>query len=231
MDLLYTSILQEAFGDDLEDDPKTRSVLGAVVLAANPLSASAIAALLGFDAEDVLPLLSSVSSLLILGEDINRPVQPFHKSFPDFVTDPVRCSDERFYISPPDHHLELLIGCLDLMNRTLEKDMCRLPDAVVNSDVNDLKEKTEKHIDLALRYACLSWHTHLSDADATPADAPTITHTLHQFLETKFLFWLEVLSVLGAVRNAADALQVTADWLEVCRVSHLDIFRAHSDWI
>ena len=233
LDLLYTSILQEAFGDDLEDDPKTRSVLGAVVLAANPLSTSAIAALLGFDAEDVPPLLSSVSSLLILREDINRPVRPFHKSFPDFVTDPVRCSDKRFHISPPDHHLELLTGCLNLMNRTLEKDMCRLPDAVANSDVNDLKEKTEKHIDPALRYACLSWHTHLGDADATPADAPKITPILHQFLETKFLFWLEVLSVLGAVRNAADALQVAADWLEERRVFHLrlDAFRTHSDWI
>ena len=227
LDLLYTSILQEAFGDDLEDDPKTRSVLGAVVLATNPLSQSAIAALLGFDAEDVPPLLSSVSSLLILREDINHPVRPFHKSFPDFVTDPVRCADERFHISPPDHHQELLIGCLNLMNQALERDMCKLPDAAANSDVNNLKEKTEKSIDLALQYACLSWHTHLIGADATPADAPIITPTLHQFLQTKFLFWLEVLSVLGAVRNAVDALQATADWLEVRRVSHLDVFRTH----
>ena len=221
LDSLYTSILQEAFGNDNdpEDDSKTRSVLGAVVLATNPLSPSAIAALLGFDPDDVPPLLSSVSSLLILKEDINRPVRPFHKSFPDFVTDPVRCADQRFHISPPDHHLKLLIGCLDLMNRTLENNMCRLPDAAANSDINDLKEKTEKYIDPALRYACLSWHTHLSDADTMPTHAPTITPTLHRFLKTKFLFWLEVLSVLGAVRNAVDALQVTADWLEVCRVT------------
>jgi len=224
LDSLYTSILREAFGDDgPEYDAKTRSVLGAVVLATNPLSPSAIATLLRFDTEDVPPLLSSVNSLLILREDINHPVRPFHKSFPDFITDPDRCTNQRFHISPPEHHLQLLIGCLDLMNRTLEKDMCKLPDSVANSDVNDLKERTERYIDPALQYACLSWHMHLVDAAAIPANTPSITPILHQFLEKKFLFWLEVLSVLGAARNAVDALQVIVDWLEVCLVSILDV--------
>ena len=69
LDSLYTSILQEAFGDGYPgDDPKVRSVLGAVILAANPLSPSAIAALLGFDIEEVSPILSSAHSLLTLQE-------------------------------------------------------------------------------------------------------------------------------------------------------------------
>jgi len=224
LDSLYTSILREAFGDDKpEYDAKTRSVLGAVVLATNPLSPSTIAALLGFDTEDVPPILSSVNSLLIHQEDAGHPVRPFHKSFPDFVTDPTRCTNQRFHISPPDHHLQILIGCLGLMNRTLEKNMCELPDAVANSDVSDLKERTERYINPALRYACMSWHMHLVDVDAMPAHVSTIVLTLHQFLGTKFLFWLEVLSVLGTVRNAVEALQVTADWLEVCRVSTLGV--------
>ena len=54
LDSLYTSILWEAFGhDDPEDDFKVRSILGAVVLAVNPLSPSAIAVILGLDIEDV----------------------------------------------------------------------------------------------------------------------------------------------------------------------------------
>ena len=217
LDLLYTSILQQAFSDDdPNDDPRVRSVLGVVVLATNPLSPSSIAMLLGFDTEDVLPLLSSVNSLLVLQADPNLPVQPFHKSFPDFITDPTRCTNQRFHISPPDHHLELLINCLGLMNQTLEKNMCKLPDAVADSDVGDLKERSEKYINLALRYACLSWHVHLVGMHKIPAHTPTITPVLHQFLEKKFLFWLEVLSVISAARNAVDALQVAVDWLEVC---------------
>jgi len=217
LDSLYTSILQGAFGDDdAKDQAKIRSVLGAVFLAANPLSPSTIATLLRVNAKSVHRLLSSVNSLLILHENVDDPVRPFHKSFPDFVTDPSRCTNQRFLISPSDHHLQLLIDCLGLMDRTLEKNMCGLPDGVANSDVSDLKDRTERCIDPALRYACLSWYMHLINADTTPAHAPTITPTLHQFLETKFLRWLEVLSVLGAVRNAVDALQAATDWLEVC---------------
>ena len=106
--------------------------------------------------------------------------------------------------------------------------MCELPDDVANSDVSDLKERTERYIDPALQYACMSWHMHLVDADMILARAPTITPVLHQFLEKKFLFWLEVLSVLGTVRNAVEALQVTADCLEVCRVLRLMSCRTYS---
>ena len=221
LDSLYTSILQGAFGDedDPDSDPKFRSVLGAMILAANPLSPSTIAMLLGLDVEDVFPLLLSAQSLLILKEDINHPVKPFHKSFPDFITDPERCTNQRFYISPPDHHPQLLIGCLDLMNRTLEKNMCKLPEAVANSDVSDLKERIKEYIDPALQYACSSWHTHLVGRHTTSVNTREIASALHRFLERKFLFWLEVLSVLGAVKNAVDALQAAECWLEVCQHS------------
>jgi len=215
------SILHEAFScDDPEDDPKVRSVLGAVVLVANPLSPSAIATLLGVDTEDVLPILMAVHSILILQEEIDYPVRTFHKSFPDFITDPTRCTNQRFHISPPDHHSQLLICCLNLMNQTLEKNICKLPSAIANSDVSDLKERAEQYICPALQYACRSWHTHLIGMQTMAPHAVTITSILHQFLEKKFLFWLEVLSILGTVRDAVDALQVTTNWLEVSWVWH-----------
>ena len=217
LDSLYLTILQEAFGDDYpEDDSRTRSILGAVVLAVNPLSSSTIAALLGLSTEGVFLRLSSINSLLILQEDFNHPAQPFHKSFPDFIIDPTRCINPRFHISPPDHNSELLIGCLGLMNQRLERNVCRLPDAVVNSEVEDLWERAEQYIDHSLQYACQSWHKHLVGLNTVLAHRSKITSVLHQFLEEKFLFWLEVLSILGTVRNAIDALEVAANWLEVC---------------
>ena len=223
LDSLYLSILQEAFGDgDPEDDPKVRSVLGAVILASNPLSPSTIAALLDLDTEDISPLLSSVHSLLILQEDIEHPVRPFHKSFPDFITDPNRCTDRRFHVPPTDHHRELLINSLELMDRTLEKNMCGIPDAITNSEVDDLRERAEGYIDHSLRYACGSWHKHLAGAHPAPAHAPKIISVLRRFLERKFLFWLEVLSVVGTVRDAVDALEAASEWLEVCLVHSLD---------
>jgi hypothetical protein len=216
LDSLYMSILQEAFSEDYpEDDPKIRSVLGSIILAVNPLSPSSIATLLGFETRDVTPFLSSANSLLIFDEDVNHPVQPFHKSFPDFITNLARCTNQRFHI-PPNHHLELLVSCLKLMNQTLERNMCHLPEAVKNSEVDDLKERVEEHINHALQYACKSWHKHL--ISGSTANRHGITSVLHSFLETKFLCWLEALSVLGAVRNAVDALQAAMRWLEVCLI-------------
>jgi len=214
LDSLYTSILVEAFGDDdPEDDSTIRSVLGAVVLAVNPLSPPTIAALFGFHTEDVFPRLSSVHSLLLL-QDSDSPVRPFHKSFPDFITDPEWCTNQRFHVSPPRHHSELLIGCLELMNRGLEKNMCKLPDGIINSEVQDLQKRTNQYIGDDLQYACKSWHIHLIGMESS--HMLKIEPVLCQFLEGKFLFWLEVLSVLGAVRDAVNALGVAAKWLKVC---------------
>ena len=217
LDSLYTSILLGAFGDDddPDNDPMVRSVLGAMIVAADPLSPSTIAALLNLDPGDVFPLLSSVQSLLVFQENIDCPVRPFHKSFPDFIADPDRCTNQRFHTFPPHHHSQLLMGCLDLMLRTLEKNMCKLPGGVANSDVGDMEARIERYLDPALQYACRSWHIHLADKNKVSVPVLDITSALHQFLEENFLFWLEVLSVLGAVRNAVDALQAAVDWLKV----------------
>ena len=214
LDSLYMSILRGAFGDDdPDDDCKVRSILGAVVLASNPLSPSTIAELLGLDTRGEFPRLSSAHSLLILHEDVRQPVQSFHRSFPDFILNPARCSDPRFHVSPTDHHTELLLGSLGVLDRKLERNMCGLPDAAVNSEIDDLKERTDKYIDQALQYACRSWYTHLTET--IPDRKPDITSALHRFLERKFLFWLEVLSVLGAAREAINALETVAQWLDV----------------
>ena len=226
LDSLYTSVLRGAFGDDEDpdNDPNVRSVLGAMILAANPISSSTIAMLLCLDPHwDVFLLLSSAQSLLIIQEDINYPVRPFHKSFPDFIVDPNRCTDRRFHVSPAHHHSQLLVSCLNLMGRSLEKNMCKLLDGVINLDVKDLKERTEHYIDPALQYACKSWHTHLIGEHATSPDMVGITSALRRFLESNFLFWLEVLSVLGDVRVAVDALRAAAGWLEVCSNPIVDV--------
>ena len=218
LDSLYLTILHEAFSDDdPEDDPKVRSILGAVILAANPLSPSTIATLLNLDIQDVLPPLSSAGSLLLLHDDNSQPIRPFHKSFRDFIVDPDRCTNLRFRVNPPDHHTELLVGCLHLLKQKLERNMCELPDGVINSEVEDLKGGTGQYIDQALEYACRSWHKHL--VETTPARKPdTVTSAVRKFLEEKFLFWLEVLSVLGAAREAVDALEAAARWLDVCQI-------------
>ena len=210
LDSLYASILQAAFVENnADDDAVVRSVLSAVVLVTNPLPLSAIANLMGFDPDVVTSLLESVQSLLVLHEDPDQPTQPFHKSLPDFMTDPSRCSDPRFYI-PLDLHAELALRCFGLMDGSLKKNMFSIPNYALNSDMEGLQRVRESGIDSALVYACRSWYTHLVVSGHLVSD---VLSALLRFLEEKFIFWLEVLSVLGAVGDAARALTATLKWL------------------
>jgi hypothetical protein len=174
-----------------------------------------IAALMGSHCDQVQRLLESIQSLLTLAEDPHYPVQPFHKSFPDFLTDPTRCIDRRFHIPPDHYHSKLALNCIMLMDHSLKRNMCSLPDYILNSEVKDLQEKVDgSGIRGALEYACRWWSKHLVFTRGCGTDIiPTLSH----FLEHKFLFWLEVMSILGAVGDAARALIATKEWLgEVC---------------
>jgi len=215
LDSLYTSVFQNSFHKNkVEDDTMVRSVLSTTLLVTNPLSPSAIATLLDFSHDEVQRVLELIQSLLILPEDPHYPVQPFHKSFPDFITDPTRCRDPRFHISP-DYHIKLALCCLQLMEKSLKKNMCSIPDYSLNSEVEDLAKRVkDSGICGALEYACRSWYKHLI---MNQHQATDVLSALCGFLEGKFIFWLEVMSVLGAMGDAAHALIATTKWLnEVC---------------
>jgi len=217
LDSLYTSILQMAFSDS-EEDPevysRVRSTIGAVILLVNPLPPFAVAELVSLDLREVKILLTLVQSLLAFGEDLYQPVKSFHKSFPDFITNPSRCADTRFYISPKNLHSELAMNCLRIMNDGLEQNLLSLPDYALNSEVEDLQARINDRISIALRYACRSWHNHLTEIDG---DITDVVSYLHNFLEKKLLAWLEVVSAIGIVGEAVIALERLMPWLqEVC---------------
>ena len=213
LDSLYTSILQAAFREDPDVDSKARTIIGTVVLVVNPLPPSAIAEFLGIEPAEVTLYLGLIQSLLPLGEDSNQPVKPFHKSFPDFITDPSRCH-ARFSVSPRHLHLELTKNCLRLMNDKLEQDLLSLPEYALNSEIKDLPTRISTRVSIALKYACRSWPNHLAEVRGEITD---VILYLRLFLEEKFLAWLEVLSVLGDVGSASVGLEKLIHWLqEVC---------------
>ena len=100
------------------------------------------------------------------------------------------------------------------MNEGLEQDLLSLPAYSLNSEVEDLETRIKKRISIGLRYACQSWHHHLT---AVRGDVTDIISRLRCFLEQKFLAWLEVVSVLGAARGAVVALENLVSWSQkVC---------------
>ena len=104
IDSLYTEILRHAYRGMGPDNQRPenrkvyrrfRTVVGAVLLAFNPLSMKSLSDLLhGFKTpSDISTALNSLHSLLLIPESTEDSIHVFHKSFPDFLMDPTRCQD------------------------------------------------------------------------------------------------------------------------------------------
>jgi NACHT domain len=220
LDKLYKEVLQEYFKRDEARD-LFRSIMGQLFAAMEPLSINSLITLRRHaptvhpeDSNLVLKLLRRLGSLLsnVTVSDQTRPIVPLHTSFRDFLTSN---TSNVFYVDLADAHHQLIHSCLDLMLDELKFNICKLESSyLANSEVPDLEPRIAKYISPALSYACIYWHDHLGRL----AFDQDIFKKLQSLLETKLLFWLEVLSVKKSVGLASRALSSLLVWLqrEVC---------------
>ena len=90
IDLLYTQVLEQAFNhvdvDEKELHFCLKTVVGAVLLAFNPLSVKTLSGLMRVPGTSTI--LHPLHSLLLVPDNVEDPVCIYHKSFPDFLMDP-----------------------------------------------------------------------------------------------------------------------------------------------
>ena len=218
IDNLYTQILELAFQDaksgEQEVYSRFRNVVGAVLLASHPLSRKALSKLLGNcgTPSHISNTLQFLHSVLNVPDSEDEPIRVFHKSFPDFLTDRARCKDDRFFVDPATHHKNILSSCLDLMENTLKKNICELDDYVVLSEVTDLSARRDKYIGSSLEYACRFWTKHLLNTPGKGPGAKKIQETIEKFFTKCFLCWIEVLSIVGHLGAAVNAIDDIRQW-------------------
>jgi len=216
IDQLYTEVLEQAFLNIRADDGKFyshfRSVVGAVLLVFNPLSVAAFSDLLG--TSHVSTTLCSLHSLIIIpaSESDPTPVHVLHKSFPDFLTDPERCTNQQFLIVPSIHHREILLSCLKVMKARLKRNICQLDGCVPLSQVEDLDIRKNTYIGETLEYACQFWTKHLARTTSSRDNIDEIHQEINQFFTTYLLFWVEVLSLTGHLDVGVYAINDIEEW-------------------
>jgi len=223
---LQTSTIDDLYGHILEQACTSREdwivatlkqLISIIVFLRNPLS---IQAIVDLSEIDVHPYLTLISSVIHVPSQRNLGVAPFHASFPDFVTNPTRCSPENCpsfpVLIPSDGHQMLALKCLEYMNSTLKYNICNIP-----------KEQTWSHrettnspeninsISEALRYSCIYWASHLAEVQATSNE---LILPLYIFLHEHLLHWMECLSILDELQTglkslggASNALSVSVD--------------------
>jgi hypothetical protein len=217
VDEIYDLIFLQSFEDVKKDDTnlfdRLRLAVGFIALAFNPLSCMDLAVILDLTPKSVRSAIRSLHSVLMVPESDSQLLRVCHKSFPDYLTDPTRCTDTRFHIDPSIYHLKFGIRCLALMNMMLKKNICDLPAYAMNCEIKDLGERREKYIGSGLEYACRSWARHLCFAYRDEGDVRYVIKSLESFFKHNLLLWLEVLSIIGDLGCAVYTLRDVKAWL------------------
>jgi len=218
IDLLYAQVLGQAFHNvdshDHEVYSHFKSVLGAVMFVFYPLPINTLSDLLmncGSPSK-ISSSLRTLHSVLLVPASTEDPVQIFHKSFPDFLTDPGRCTDHRFFIDPSVHHKEVLLSCLNVMKERLKRNICHLDDHVDLSKIKDLPTLRTTHIGSTLEYACQFWTNHLAKVSSISHGMEEVHKAIDDFFTTSFLFWIEVLVLTGNLDIGVHALNDIEKW-------------------
>ncbi|KAJ7756105.1 hypothetical protein B0H14DRAFT_3166369 [Mycena olivaceomarginata] len=209
IDDLYGRILERACDPKLKEPREVKRMtqtLATIIFLRNPLSIQGIASLL---AMDVSVSLSPLKSLIHVPTHKEAAVTPFHASFPDFITNPTRCSRERcpsFHaLVPSEGHAMLALKCLELMNDSLRHNICGVPKELTVSHREATNSPDDiRKIPSALKYSCIYWASHLAELQVSGIKLVT---ALYIFLHEHLLHWIECLSALGELETGLKSLE------------------------
>ncbi|KAJ3278327.1 WD repeat-containing protein 20, partial [Borealophlyctis nickersoniae] len=224
-DHIYYRALNVAYppGEPVGDFHK---VMGAVVVLAEPLTISAIAALLNMTEAAVWGVVNRTRSVLDFTEE--RKLRVLHKSLADYLTG--RASDWRFRLTTETHNEKVAVACMESMMDLLERNMCLLIPMMPLDAIADLPDRIVQYVPEHLQYAVRFWITHLDTLiegeklfaasmaerkesnDENGDDSEMLSSLVLSVLEEKLLNWVESLALLSNLNNLIPATQQ----LELC---------------
>ncbi|KAG8964687.1 hypothetical protein FRC03_001454 [Tulasnella sp. 419] len=211
IDKLYRHILASSLPKTgaLDVAKKLQPIIGTLVTLLDPLPANAMEKLMSVEESYIQRKLKPLHSILLLPDDPQGLIRIFHKSFPDFVTNPQRCRDRKFLVKPKDFFTRLALQCILLMNSNLRRNMCDIQyPFCMNDEIPDLDLLLKVKIGTHVLYACQFWALHLQYADRSDE----LHEALSVFVTTKLPYWLEVLSLSRHLDHAQTSLKIAQAW-------------------
>ena len=209
LDQLYTQVLNHAHPNPtIKLSGRLKLVLGSIVHLQDRLSVTDLGHLLQEhnNHNDVKSTLADLHSIVLVPDDDAQAIRMLHPSFFDFLTDRSRCRNPKFMVDTRLQHTLLARACLRVMCSRLDRDLCRLPSpTTLNAEIAHIAERITTHIPFFLQYACRHWAFHFAHAMLSD----DLLHSLQQFVDTSLLHWIEVCSLLGELRGAIIALDVS----------------------
>jgi len=202
LDRLYLRVLQEAAQSRARAE-QISEILGILTVILHPLSVSSIGSLLDFPSLVPIPQgdiirqrLRKLHSVLRVPQTDDGIPRFIHPSFVDFLTNPDRCTDYRFFVDGHTHHRHLTERCLVRIRECLRHETVSSKDSNVPDD---------------LRYACRFWAKHLNES----SEDDDIFDLVRDFALHDFWRWLRVLAIIDAYQGSYASMRSAWDWIAV----------------
>ena len=186
IDELYAFIIHRIL--PLQDPARKRylkglkKVLGCLVVLQEPLDIRSISMLLSLDDFDVPHCMKRISSLIIDGtEPLTKWTVPqVHKSFVDYLSSSRPLPDLR--INPTEHHHSLTTDCFETIQK-LTFNIGHITTSHQHTKISSISQ--------GIIYPCRWLGHHLQNG----GERATLVQDIDKFMKTRFLRWLEVLSL------------------------------------
>jgi len=198
LDCIYDLILSDGATVN-QPNSGEHLALASLLCARAPLSVSALADLLGMKRHQLRASLSNLYAVLHVPDDDGEPsLRMHHASFGDYLIDR---APGHLRISEPFGHDTLARGCFRVMKTHLHFNVSGSRSSYEpNSGIKPAS------ITLSLEYACLQWIYHTIGL----VEPMTLNELIDGIFRPRFLFWLEVMSVLCQLRRAAAMIFLAA---------------------
>jgi len=202
LDRMYALIVEDAAKVDetgMEDLPAMLQLLAVLLSARMILSVSAIADLLGLAKDDVRASSSRLHAVVHVPDDDDEPgLRTLHASFGEYL---FHRASPHIRILESHVHRTPALACLRVMGTHL---FFNISQSKSSYEPNDRAKRNG--IPLSLEYACTQWVYHVASLPE-PSDFDKI---IEDIFGRKFMFWLEVMSILGQVPRASAMLFLAA---------------------
>ena len=198
LDQTYLPVLDRLLAD-CDDAQATilleqfRIVIGSIIILEEPLPTDALAKLLGVSRRTIDLRLDALHSVLDVPSDPHQPVRILHLSFREFLLDPNKQGKSNFWVEEVQAHTYVARQCLEVLERpaALEKNICKLEiPGTLLSEVD--RSRLGQYLPAEVQYACRYWANHLVRSRSNK-----LWDRAFKFLEGKFLYWLEAMSLMG----------------------------------
>jgi hypothetical protein len=222
VDTLYEQILASTLRTVREPHRRKRlDILHTILCAETRVSSSVLAELLSISLDTVNAVVESLHAVLYVSTKDNC-VYWYHASFQDFVfdsdrsrfavtTDKSTTTTLDVFCDPPSRHAHLANECFRVM-QNLRFNICNLPSSFLfDSQVENMEQRVQKNITEALQYSSQYWARHL--VQASDDNTEDLDNSLHDFLMKRFLFWIEVMNLIGCRACCDSLLRDSLQWL------------------